>query len=66
MCEVRRRTASRWSRALPFPDEEADGDEDEKAAEVAIAMEENMETGGDWRRGGEEAADWELWCWWWW
>lgn len=47
VCEVRRRTASRWSRALPFPDDEVDGDEDEKAAEVAIATEENMETGGD-------------------
>lgn len=44
---MRRRTASRWSRALPFPDDDGDGDEDEKAAEVAIAIEENMETGED-------------------
>lgn len=46
VCEVRRRTASRWSRALPFPVDEVDVEEDEKAAEVAIAIE-NMETAGD-------------------
>lgn len=46
VCGVRRRTARRWSRALPFPDDEVEEEEDEMAAAVAIAMEENMELGG--------------------
>lgn len=50
---MRRRTASRWSRALPFPGDDVGGDEDEKAADVAIAIEENMETGG-----GEDEGVW--------
>lgn len=62
VCEVRRRTASRCSRALPFVDDEDDGDEEEEEAVAAIAMftaEEEAEKEGGKKRGGEE----ESWGW---
>lgn len=57
-CGVRRRTASRCSRALPLGDDEDGGDEDEAVAAVA------MVTGGDGNRGGEKRGGEEE-SWWW-
>lgn len=58
-CGVRRRTASRCSRALPLVDDEDDGGAAEVEAVAAIAMvtpEEEEEKEGGQRRGGEEGS----------
>lgn len=63
VCGVRRRTASRCSRALPpLVDDEDEGDEGEEEAVAAIAMvsvEDEARKGGGKNRGGEEES------WWW-
>lgn len=58
-CGVRRRTASRWSRALPLAEEE-DDDGDDVAAAIAIARAEELgvKTGGGENRGGDDES-WE-------
>lgn len=54
-CGVRRRTASRCSRALPFADDEGDeGEEEAVAADAMVTVE--VEKGGGWKRGGEEGS----------
>lgn len=56
-CGVRRRTASRWSRALPLAEEEEEDDGEEVAAAIAIARaEEGAGTGGGEKRGGDDES----------
>lgn len=58
-CGVRRRTASRWSRALPLAEEEEEEEDDgeEVAAAIAIArVEEGAGTGGGEKRGGDDES----------
>lgn len=62
VCGLRRRTASRCSRALPLADDEVDGEEEEEEAVAAVAMvatEAEALKGGGEKRGGEEES------WWW-
>lgn len=61
VCGLRRRTASRCSRALPLADDEDEGEE-EAVAVAAVAMvttEAEVLKGGGEKRGGEEES------WWW-
>lgn len=53
-CGVRRRTASRWSRALPLVDDE--GDDVAAAIAIARAEELGLRMGGGENRGGDDES----------
>lgn len=59
VCGVRRRTASRCSRALPLVDDEDEEEEAAVAANAMVTAGEEAEKEGDEKRGGEE----ERWGW---
>lgn len=61
VCGVRRRTASRCSRALPLGEGDDEGEEEAVAAIAIVPAEEEAEKGGGEKRGREE----ESWWWWW-
>lgn len=59
-CGVRRRTARRCSRALPFGVVEDEADEDEAVAAMAMVTVDGKEVvkGGGEKRGGDEDSCW--------